>query len=132
MNSRKGVTLIELLVVVLILGVIAAIALPRLGNSADNAKESTCAQNLTIMNEALERYCLAEGDYPKDLNKMLKDKDYFPHGIPECPLEGTYKLDSKDKVIYCTHVNKNKNKNKNNNNNDGKSNNGKQNGKDKD
>ncbi len=112
MNYKKGVTLIELLVVVLILGVIAAIAVPRIGTSAENAKENTCDQNLTIMNEALERYALDESEYPKKITDLTKDKDYFPHGAPECPLGGTYKLDTKDDVIYCTHDKKGKNKNK--------------------
>lgn len=108
MNNKKGVTLIELLVVVLILGVIAAIAVPRIGTSADNAKENTCDQNLTIMNEALERYALDEGEYPKKLTDLTKDKDYFPHGEPECPFGGNYKYDQKNDIIYCTHDKKGK------------------------
>jgi type IV pilus assembly protein PilA len=39
LKNRKGVTLVELLAVLVILGIIAAIAIPTIGNLIDNSRE---------------------------------------------------------------------------------------------
>lgn len=54
--SRKAFSLIELVVVIVILGIIATIALPRIGRAAAGAAESGLRQDLAIMRSALEAY----------------------------------------------------------------------------
>ncbi len=103
MIRRKGVTLIELLIVVMILGVLAGLAIPRIGKSSENAKQATCDQNVNIINEAIERYYIDNEEYPKSLNKILKNDDFFPHGEPECPFGGKYIYKQKDHTVECTH-----------------------------
>jgi prepilin-type N-terminal cleavage/methylation domain-containing protein len=56
MNSKRGVTLVELLIVVLILGALAAIAIPRLSQSADTAKKNACKTNIDLINSQIELY----------------------------------------------------------------------------
>ena len=56
MRGKKGVTLVELLIVVLILGALAAIAIPRLTQSADTAKTNGCKTNVDIINSQIELY----------------------------------------------------------------------------
>jgi prepilin-type N-terminal cleavage/methylation domain-containing protein len=56
MRSKDGFTLIELLIVVLILGIIAAVAVPQFGSSTDDAKLSTLDSTLSHTRTAIERY----------------------------------------------------------------------------
>ncbi|MEN1760738.1 prepilin-type N-terminal cleavage/methylation domain-containing protein [Anoxynatronum sibiricum] len=45
-KKSDGFTLVELIIVIAILGIIAAIAIPKLAGFKSKAKESVCAANL--------------------------------------------------------------------------------------
>ena len=62
--SDEGLTLIELLAVIVILAIIAAIAIPIILVSVNNAKISTTQQDLSIIANALNRYYLDNNGYP--------------------------------------------------------------------
>jgi prepilin-type N-terminal cleavage/methylation domain-containing protein len=103
MNCRKGFTLIELLIVVLILGALAAIAIPRITSSAQTAKVSACAANIGIMNSQIEMWASENnGAYPANLGVVTGDITYFPDGPPVCPLGGTYSLNVNSRTA-CDH-----------------------------
>jgi prepilin-type N-terminal cleavage/methylation domain-containing protein len=90
MRSNKGFTLVELLVVVLILGALAAIAIPRISQSAESAKINACKTNVDLINSQIELYYANEGEWPEDLDDIINDTDYFPDGPPECPFGKKY------------------------------------------
>ncbi len=90
--GRKGFTLVELLIVVLIIGALAAIAVPRLGVSANSAKISACNTNVDTINRQIELYMANTGDWPNNFNKIGNDTDYFPDGPPECPFGNLYTI----------------------------------------
>jgi prepilin-type N-terminal cleavage/methylation domain-containing protein len=94
-TSRRAFSLMELLAVVTILGVMAAMILPRVVISTDNAKEKTCFHNCAEINIAVERYYLHTGGWPaNDLSDIGADPDYFPEGQPTCPFSGNaYQID---------------------------------------
>ena len=56
MQDEKGFTLIELLVVILIIGILAAIALPAFLNQREKAQDSTAKSDVRTAQTALETY----------------------------------------------------------------------------
>ena len=92
---RTAFSLIELLAVVTILGIIAALIVPRVNLGNDLAKEKTCLHNRSEINITVEQYYLHTGGWPaNDLSDVGADTDYFPDGLPACPVSGqAYRLD---------------------------------------
>jgi type IV pilus assembly protein PilA len=55
-NQDEGFTLIELLVVIIIIGILAAIALPNFLNQSAKAKQSEAKQNIGVINRTQTAY----------------------------------------------------------------------------
>lgn len=59
-NDQRGVTLIELLAVIVILGIIAAVAVPAVMSNFSDAKAKSDEQTEAIVKDAVLRYILME------------------------------------------------------------------------
>jgi general secretion pathway protein G len=91
MRRHKGFTLVELVVVVMILGILAAVAAPKLLGTSKSASEQSLKQTLAVVRDAIERYAADHGGkLPGDLNTEvdLKDdlRDYLRGEFPKCPV----------------------------------------------
>jgi len=75
-RAAGGFSLVELITVVVILGLIATIAIPRMSRGAEGAAESALAADLALLEGAIERYRVDHvGDAPQlaDMPAALLD-----------------------------------------------------------
>lgn len=94
-TDRTAFSLMELLAVVIILGLLAALILPRVTTGTDVAKTKSCVHNRTEINITVEQYYMNTGAWPaNDLSDIAANVNYFPDGLPTCPKTGApYRID---------------------------------------
>ena len=70
MIGKRGFTLIEILVVVLIIGILAAIALPQYQMAVAKARLSTLKDNARVIKDAMDRYYLVHDVFSDNLSAL--------------------------------------------------------------
>ena len=69
-ENKRAFTLIELLVVILIIGILAAVALPQYRVAVDKAHMAEAFAQVKALVVAEKAYYLANGEYAEDLTKL--------------------------------------------------------------
>ena len=91
-RGRKGFTLVELAVVIIIIGVLAAFAVPRFLDSVERSKAGEAFNYLSAIRTAQERYQIRQGTYCDDITKLdiqMPDPKYFTVGTPAAGTTGS-------------------------------------------
>ena len=83
--------MIEILLVVVIIGVLAGIAIPRMGGKTEKAKIAQAQANITALGMAVQEYEMINGNYPPSLDGLLDESKGGPFmekkSIPTDPWE---------------------------------------------
>jgi type IV pilus assembly protein PilA len=102
MKSRKGFTLIELMVVILIVGILAAVAIPLMRGRIDSAKWSEAKAGMGTIVTALRAYASEKGNVAAG---DVGVADFPKIGIALTDLDGTYFSHEAYVITSCTAAN---------------------------
>lgn len=110
LQRRAGFTFLEVMIVVMIIGILAAMAVPGLAGAADAAKEVRIRSDLQTIGSAVELYHVQHGAYPDSLDVLAESgngKEGYLKSVPESPDEKTsYTLNTSTGEVTCTFNNK--------------------------
>jgi prepilin-type N-terminal cleavage/methylation domain-containing protein len=87
---RIAFSLTELIAAIAIIGVLAALVVPRLGSHQVGSKKSACCANQGDIELQVKLWRRNNGTYPAaNLSDIGASTTYFPSGVPACPVDGT-------------------------------------------
>jgi general secretion pathway protein G len=71
-HSEQGFTLLELMIVMVVIGLLAAIAIPSYTNNIRNAREAVLKEDLHTMRTAIDAYTVDKQKAPQSLDDLVQ------------------------------------------------------------
>jgi prepilin-type N-terminal cleavage/methylation domain-containing protein len=95
-RKRRAFSLLEIIAAIVILAIVAAYVVPRLGANHDTARRNACWTNKGEIELQVQLWRRNNGSYPTaNLSTIGGNSIYFPLGLPTCPVDGTaYTIDT--------------------------------------
>jgi general secretion pathway protein G len=70
--AEQGFTLLELMIVMVVIGLLAAIAIPAYTSNIRNAKEATLKEDLHVLRQAIDSYTVDKQKAPQSLDDLVQ------------------------------------------------------------
>jgi general secretion pathway protein G len=83
-RAQQGFTLLEMIIVVAIIGILAAIAMPKLKDMPMRANEVVLKSNIHMLRDVIDQYYGDKGHYPDSLETLVKDG--YLRAVPMDPI----------------------------------------------
>lgn len=71
-NCRRAFTLVEMLLVITIIGILAALVIPKMVGRSEQARQAAAHADLSSIKTALDAYEVDNGFYPKSLQDLIQ------------------------------------------------------------
>mgnify|MGYP001822359504 CR=1 FL=1 len=107
LSSERGFSLVEMLVVLAVIGILAALAIPRMSDVTVSASIRATVADFRTFQSAFVAYSIMEGDYPPDSHNSVPAgvgmEAYLTKGAfeKEAPISGRYNWEGPDNYPYA-------------------------------
>ncbi|MGP4080567.1 type II secretion system protein [Pseudalkalibacillus sp. R45] len=104
-KSERGFTLVELLATIVILGIIAAIAVPSIGKLLENTKQDAHKANAQQIIEAARLYVLSENSSATSISASDLSQAGYLESVPKDPSANDSSYSGTETIVTITTVN---------------------------
>ena len=105
-KNEAGFTLVEILIVVLIIGIIAALAIPNLITAQRTSWTNACAANRSTLQASSELFRMMNGSLPTAWTALTTGTDPVLNSVPDCPANSsnTYTFVGTTSQVTCSGI----------------------------